>query len=71
MEPGWEEVPNCECPFVHRKHGLIFSENVDYIRKAGRKQNTAPMWEKKLMKLVDLGEPTSFLDRVFFWMFSR
>ena len=28
---------------------------------AGRKQNMAPMW-KKLMKLVDLGEPTSFID---------
>ena len=29
---------------------------------AGREQNLSPMW-KKLMKLVDLGEPTSFLDR--------
>ena len=28
---------------------------------ARRKQNIAPMWNK-LMKLVDLGEPTSFLD---------
>ena len=27
----------------------------------GWKQNMAPMW-KKLMKLMDLGEPTSFLD---------
>ena len=30
----------------------------------GRKENLNPMW-KKLMKLVDLGEPTSFLDRVY------
>ena len=30
---------------------------------AERKQNLSPMW-KKLMKLVDLGEPTSFLDHV-------
>ena len=27
----------------------------------GKKQNMAPMW-KKLMKNVDVGEPTSFLD---------
>ena len=30
---------------------------------AGKKQNKAPMW-KKLMKNVDLDEPTSFLDHV-------
>ena len=32
--------------------------------KAGRKQNVALMW-KTLMKFVDLGEPTSFLDHVY------
>ena len=31
---------------------------------SGRKQNLNPMW-KKLMKLVDLGELTSFLDHVY------
>ena len=31
---------------------------------AGREQNVTPMW-KKLMKIVDLGEPTSFLDHVY------
>ena len=31
------------------------------IKMAGRKQNNDPMW-KVLMKDVDLGEPTSFLD---------
>ena len=30
---------------------------------AGKKQNMASMW-KKLMKNVDLDEPTSFLDHV-------
>ena len=30
---------------------------------AGKKQNVSPTW-KILMKDVDLGEPTSFLDRV-------
>ena len=29
----------------------------------GREQNLSPM-RKKMMKLVDLGEPTSFLDYV-------
>ena len=31
---------------------------------AGKKQNIDPMW-KLLNKEVDLGEPTSFLDRVY------
>ena len=38
--------------------------NVDDIKLAGKKQNIDPMW-KILMEDVDLGEPTSFLDRVF------
>ena len=33
----------------------------DATKVAGRQQNMAPMW-KKLMKLVDLEQPTSFLD---------
>ena len=35
-----------------------------FYRWAGRKQNLNPMW-KKLMKLVDLEEPTSFLDHLY------
>ena len=31
---------------------------------AGMKQNMAPMW-KRLVNLVDINEPTSFLDHVF------
>ena len=50
--------------FAHRKQGLFSSENVDDINMAGRKWNMAPLW-KKLIKLVDLGEPTSFLDHVY------
>ena len=37
--------------------------HVDDIKLAGKKQNIDPMW-KVLMKDVDLGEPTSFLDHV-------
>ena len=37
---------------------------VDDIKMAGKKQNLDPMW-KILMKDVDLGEPTSFLDHVY------
>ena len=36
---------------------------VDDIKFAGKKENINPMW-KVLMKDVDLGEPTSFLDHV-------
>ena len=52
------------CLFVHRKRGLFLSVYVDDIKMAGKNQNLAPMW-KKLMKNVDLDEPTSFLDHVY------
>ena len=60
----WDNVSNWECPFVQRKQGLFFSVYVDDKKWLGRKQNKTPMW-KKLMKLVDLEEPTSFLDHVY------
>ena len=34
------------------------------LQQAGKKQNVDPMW-RILMKEVDLGEPTSFLDHVY------
>ena len=58
---GRVKVPNWECLFVHRKQGLFPSVHVDDVTKAARGQNLRLMW-KKLMKLVDVGEPTSFLD---------
>ena len=64
MENGWEKIPNWECVFVHGDKGLPLSVYVDDIKLAGKKQNLAPMW-KVLNKEVDLGEPTSFLDRVY------
>ena len=50
--------------FVRRPQGLFLSVNVDDVKLIGKKQNLDPMW-KKLMKHVDLGEPTSFLDHVY------
>ena len=41
--------------------GILY---VDGMKIVGRKQNMSSMW-KKLMKLVDLGEPASFLDLVY------
>ena len=49
---------------MQRKQDLFLSENVDDIDMPGREQNLNPMW-KKLLKLVDLGERTSFLDSVY------
>ena len=43
------------------EQGLFLSVYVDDINRAGRRHNMAPTW-KTLMKLVDLGKPTSFLD---------
>ena len=51
------------CLFIG-KQGLFLPVHVDGIKMTGRWQNMAPMW-KELMKLVDLGEPTSFLDHVY------
>ena len=60
-EHGWEKVPNCESLFVNLEQELFLSMYVDDIKLAGRKQNIDPMWQI-LVKDVDLGEPTSFLD---------
>ena len=54
------------CLFIKKKkkQGLCLSVFVDDIKIAGKNHNMALMW-KKMMKLVDLGEPTSFLDHVY------
>ena len=64
LKYGWEEIPNGECLFVHREKGLYLSVYVDDMKLSGKKQNFDPMW-KVLNKEVDLGEPTSFLDHVY------
>ena len=43
------------------KKGYSYRVFVDDIQLAGKKQNINPTW-KMLMRDVDLGEPTSFLD---------
>ena len=58
------KVPNWECLFVNRGKRLSSSVHVNDTKLAGKKQNIDPMW-KVLMKDVDLGEPTSFLDHVY------
>ena len=64
MELGCEKVPNFEWFFVYRKQKLFLSVHVDDIKMAGKKQNLVPLW-KKLMKDVDIEEPTSFLHHVY------
>ena len=63
------KVPNWECLLNNRQDGLFLSVYVDDIKIAGKKQNLDPMW-KIHMNDVDLGEPTSFLDHVFFGLHS-
>ena len=64
LKHGWEKIPNWECLFVHREKGLFLSVYVDDMKLVGKKQNLDPMW-KLLIKEVDLGEPTSFLDHIY------
>ena len=45
LKHGWEKIPNCECLFVHRERGLLFSVYVDDIKWTGKKQNLDPMWK--------------------------
>ena len=70
-EHGWEKVPNWECSFVtEKKRRLFLSVYVDEIKLAGKEQNISPTW-KILMKDVDLGEPTSFLDHMYLGLYSK
>ena len=57
---GWKKVPNWEC-FSLTEKGLFFFAYVHDIKLAGKKENINLTWTI-LMKDVDLGEPTSFLD---------
>ena len=43
---------------------LFLSVQGDDVKLAGKKRNIDPMWEV-LKKVVDLDEPTSFLDHVY------
>ena len=61
MELGREKVSTWEDLFVHRNQNIFLSVYVDDIKMYGKRQNMAPDW-KKLMKNVDLDEPTPFRD---------
>ena len=52
------------------KKGFFLSVYVEDSKLARKKQNIDPLW-KMLNKEVDLGEPTSFLDHVYFGMYSK
>ena len=71
LKHGWEKVSKLgmSCSYTVKK-GLFLSVYVDDIKLAGKKQNIDPMW-KVLNKEVDLGEPTSFLDHVYFGCTQR
>ena len=64
LEHGWEKFQIGNAYSLTETKGLFFSVYVDGIKLAGTKQNIDPMW-KILMKDVDFGEPTSFLDHVY------
>ena len=64
LQYGWGKVPNWECLFVNREKRLFLSAYVCDIKRAGKTENINPTWNI-LMKDVDLGETTSFLDHVY------
>ena len=63
LEFEWERVPIWRMLFVHRKPQLFFRYMWTILKMAWKKAECGFMW-KKLMKHVDLDQPTSFLDDV-------
>ena len=64
---SWSSMEDPVVPLERNLYGHLLaglSVYVDDIKLAGKKQNLHPMW-KLLNKEVDLGEPTSFLDRIY------
>ena len=59
-----KKVPNWECKFVKQARGLFLSVYVDDMKIGWKNRFFSPTC-KILMKNVDLGEPTSFLDHVY------
>ena len=43
---GWEQVPNWECFFAHRKQGLCLSVYVDDVKMIGRMKNMVRIVEQ-------------------------
>ena len=70
LEHGWEKFFNWDGLFVKRARGLFLSVYVDDIKLAGKTENMEPTWTI-LMEDVDLREPTSLLDHVFFGLHSK
>ena len=64
LELGWKKYRIGNVCLVHRKQGLFLSVYVGDIKMAGKNQKLSPIL-KKLMKNLDLGEPTSCLDHVY------
>ena len=60
---GWRKSTEWRLSFCSSKTRIVLVGTRGWHQNGGKKQNISPMW-KKLMKLVDLGEPTSFLDHV-------
>ena len=66
------KVPNWVNAYslAEKKETILVCVCGRYEKLAGKKQNIDPMW-KRLMKEVDSGEPTSFLDHVYLGSIQR
>ena len=66
IETGMGKVPKWECLVVHRMQGpFILVGKRGLHENSWKKKQTSTTRGIKLLKLVDLGELTSFLDRVY------
>ena len=64
LKHGWEKVSKLGMLIRTPSKRVILICVCGCIKVAGKKQNINPMWNV-LMKDVDLGEPTTFLDDVY------
>ena len=61
-----ENVPNWECMFVHRKQRVILVEYMWMtIKMAGKEADYDTHAKNRWWNIVDIDEPTSFLDHVY------
>ena len=64
LKPNWQNIFNWEYLFVHREKRIILVCVCGWHKIGWKGTKYDQMW-KVLMKQVDMGEPTSFLDHIY------
>ena len=68
LKYGWDKVSNWECFFVHREKG--YSHQCMWMTSYWLERHKI-LFRCGMYSIIDLGEPTSFLDHVYFGCTQR